>query len=72
LLAGRDWVVAAGPCTVEAVRTSELLVAGQLPAAIDQHTVLTLRNLERLLAGDEPTGPSPAWPPQNCPRCAGQ
>lgn len=73
LLAGRDWVVADGPCTVEAAHTSELLVAGQLPAAIDQHTVLTLRTLERLLAaGDEPSGPSPAWPPQNCPRCAGQ
>jgi len=72
LLAGRDWIVADGPCTVEAAPTAELLAAGQLPAAIDQHTVLTLRTLERLLAEDEPSGPSSAWPPQNCPRCAGQ
>lgn len=72
LLAGRDWIVADGPCTVEATHTADLLVTGALPAAIDQHIVLTLRGLERLLAGGESPASPPAWPPQNCPRCAGQ
>jgi hypothetical protein len=68
LLAGRDWIVADGPCTVESVRTVALLVAGQLSAAIDHHTVLTLRTIERLLVGDEPTGSPPTWPsPQRPP-----
>jgi hypothetical protein len=72
LLAGRDWIVADGPCTVEATDTTDLLVAGQLPAAIDHHTVLTLRTIERLLAGGELAGSPPAWPPPNCPRCGWQ
>jgi hypothetical protein len=67
LLAGRDWIVADGPCTVESVRTSALLVAGQLSAAIDHHAVLTLRTIERLLVGDEPPGSPPTWPPPQCP-----
>ncbi|HEY7814750.1 MAG TPA: hypothetical protein VIC62_16005 [Nakamurella sp.] len=70
LLAGRDWIVADGPCTVESVRTVDLLVAGQLSAAIDHHSVLTLRTIECLLAGGEPVGMPPAWPPPGCPRCA--
>jgi hypothetical protein len=70
LLAGRDWIIADGPCTVESVRTVDLLVAGQLSAAIDNHSVLTLRTIESLLAGGEPVGMPPAWPPSGCPRCA--
>lgn len=72
LLAGRDWIVADGPCTVEATDTTDLLVAGQLPAAIDHHTVLTLRTIERLLAGSAPLDAPPAWPPPTCPRCGRQ
>jgi hypothetical protein len=71
LLAGRDWIVADGPCTVESVRTSALLVAGQLSAAIDHHTVLTLRTIEQLLVGDEPLGSPPTWPPP-CPPWRGR
>ncbi|HEY3611375.1 MAG TPA: hypothetical protein VGL06_28035 [Pseudonocardiaceae bacterium] len=67
LLAGRDWIVADGPCTVESVRTAALLVAGQLPAAIDHHTVLTLRTIEQLLIGGEPPGSPPTWPPPQRP-----
>ena len=72
LLAGRDWIVADGPCTVEAAHTADLLFAGQLPSAIDHNTVLTLRTIERMLAGGEPAGSPPVWPPPNCPLCGWQ
>jgi len=72
LLAGRDWIVADGPCTVEATDTTDLLVAGLLPAAIDHHTVITLRTIERLLAESAPLDAPPALPLPNCPRCGRQ
>ena len=52
LLAGRDWIVVDGPATVEATGTSDLLVTGHLPAALDQHTVLTLRPIDDRIADD--------------------
>ncbi|HEX5401710.1 MAG TPA: hypothetical protein VFX16_05345 [Pseudonocardiaceae bacterium] len=58
LLAGRDWIVVDGPATAESIRTSDLLVTGHLPAALDQHLVLTLRGIEgvigRIAAPDDP------------------
>lgn len=72
LLAGQDWIVADGPCTVEAVHTTDLLVAGQLPGAIDHHTVLTLRTIERRQAQGDPIGTPRSWPPPNCPKCTSQ
>jgi hypothetical protein len=72
LLAGRDWIVADGPCTVESVRTAALLVTGQLSAAIDHHTVLTLRTIEQLLVGGEPLGSPPTWPSPQCPPWRGR
>ncbi|HYS37503.1 MAG TPA: hypothetical protein VEO01_17955 [Pseudonocardiaceae bacterium] len=72
LLAGRDWIVADGPCTVESVRTAALLVAGQLSAAIDHHTVLTLRTIEQMLVGGEPLGSPPTWPSPQCPPWRGR
>ncbi|MFC7478875.1 ABC transporter transmembrane domain-containing protein [Luedemannella flava] len=36
-LAGRDWVVAAGPCRVTSVSTWQLLAAGELRPVLDAH-----------------------------------
>lgn len=55
LLAGRDWIAVDGPATAEATTTADLLAAGHLPAALDQHMVLTLRSIERRL-DEDPTG----------------
>lgn len=46
LLSGRDWIVVDGPATVEATGTADLLATGHLPAALDQHLVLTLRAID--------------------------
>lgn len=47
LLAGCDWIAVESPATIEAVRTVDLLVAGQLPAALDLHLVGLLRSIDR-------------------------
>jgi hypothetical protein len=47
LLAAGDWIVVDTPATVESVPTSDLLAAGQLPAALDQHIGLVLRSIDR-------------------------
>ncbi|HEX3649662.1 MAG TPA: hypothetical protein VHV49_14655 [Pseudonocardiaceae bacterium] len=49
LLAGHDWIAVDGPATAEATTTADLLATGHLPAALDQHMVLTLRSIEQRL-----------------------
>jgi hypothetical protein len=57
LLCGHDWIVVDGPATAESTSTSDLLVTGHLPAALDQHMVLTLRAIDgRIAAHDDPAG----------------
>jgi NHLM bacteriocin system ABC transporter ATP-binding protein len=46
LLAGRDWVVAESACAVETLSTSDLLGAGELRGAVDQHVARLLRVVE--------------------------
>ncbi|HEY1569770.1 MAG TPA: hypothetical protein VGG05_00395 [Pseudonocardiaceae bacterium] len=53
LLAGRDWLAVDGPATAEATTTADLLATGHLPAALDQHMVLTLRSIDRRLEPDD-------------------
>jgi hypothetical protein len=53
LLAGRDWITVDGPATAEATTTADLLVTGHLPAAMDQHLVLTLRAIDHRLDADD-------------------
>ncbi|HEX5118953.1 MAG TPA: hypothetical protein VFW65_27520 [Pseudonocardiaceae bacterium] len=53
LLAGRDWLAVDGPATAEATTTADLLATGHLPAALDQHMVLTLRAIDRRLESDD-------------------
>lgn len=50
LLVGQDWIAVDGPATAEATTTADLLATGHLPAAMDQHMVLTLRSIDRRLA----------------------
>jgi hypothetical protein len=70
LLAGRDWIVADGPCTVEAQHTEGLLAVGDLPDALDQHAVVTLRTVDALLSALEPhSAPPESWPLPSCARC---
>jgi hypothetical protein len=64
LLSGRDWIVVDGPATVEWLSTVDLLVAGDLPAALDQHTVLTLRAIDSHVGTRDPqSDDGPLWPP---------
>ncbi|MGW1447175.1 ATP-binding cassette domain-containing protein [Micromonospora sp. NPDC002411] len=46
LIAERDWVVAESPCAVESHGSWDLLVAGQLRPAVDQHVARLLRMVE--------------------------
>ncbi|MGW4682069.1 ATP-binding cassette domain-containing protein [Micromonospora taraxaci] len=46
LIAERDWVVAESPCAVESHGSWDLLVAGQLRSAVDQHVARLLRMVE--------------------------
>jgi NHLM bacteriocin system ABC transporter ATP-binding protein len=46
LLTGQDWVTAVEPCTVESASSWELLTAGQLWGATDQHIGRLLRVIE--------------------------
>jgi hypothetical protein len=71
LLAGRDWIVADGLCTVEALRTDDLLAAGDLATTLDQHAVVTLRTLDSLLTDLEPPTAVDRWPLAACARCSG-
>lgn len=52
LLTGHDWLTVDGPATAEATTTADLLATGHLPAALDQHMVLTLRSVDRYLDAD--------------------
>jgi hypothetical protein len=63
LLAGRDWLVVDGPAIVESMGTADLLAAGHLPAALDHHTVLTLRSIEARIGAVGGAGGVPVWPP---------
>jgi hypothetical protein len=68
LLAGRDWLVTDGPATVESMGTADLLTSGHLPAALDHHTVLTLRAIESHIGTHGLTGGPAFWPqPHNQP-----
>jgi hypothetical protein len=71
LLAGRDWIVADGPCTVEALHTEDLLRAGDLPDALDRHAVVTLRTVDTRLSGLRPRTAAARWPLPSCARCSG-
>ncbi|MDG4782179.1 ATP-binding cassette domain-containing protein [Micromonospora sp. WMMD961] len=46
LIAERDWVVAESACAVESHGSWDLLVAGQLRSAVDQHVARLLRMVE--------------------------
>ncbi|SCF07101.1 ATP-binding cassette domain-containing protein [Micromonospora chokoriensis] len=46
LIAERDWVVAESACAVESHGSGDLLVAGQLRSAVDQHIARLLRVVE--------------------------
>ncbi|MGW5580160.1 ATP-binding cassette domain-containing protein [Micromonospora chokoriensis] len=46
LIAERDWVVAESACAVESQGSWDLLVAGQLRSAVDQHVARLLRVVE--------------------------
>ncbi|SCG41609.1 ATP-binding cassette domain-containing protein [Micromonospora rifamycinica] len=50
LFAGRDWVVADSPCVVESQASVDLLAAGQLQTAVDQHLAGLLRTVEARVA----------------------
>jgi hypothetical protein len=57
LLCGRDWIVVDGPATAESTSTADLLATGHLPAALDQHMVLTLRAIDgRITEDGDPAG----------------
>lgn len=47
LLAGRDWLVAESPCTVESVSTADLLRSGQCWPAVHRHLTQLLVVVER-------------------------
>jgi NHLM bacteriocin system ABC transporter ATP-binding protein len=46
LMVGRDWVVAESACVVESHSSADLLAAGQLRSAVDQHVARLLRMVE--------------------------
>lgn len=50
LLSGRDWITVDGPATAEVLGTADLLRTGHLPAALDQHLLLTLRTIDHRVA----------------------